>query len=131
MPVGHAESRSRVRDAGPATQPQEPGQIARSHPANSRGLEATGSEIAGTDHQIGGSGNDGPQRGRQVLRVMLPVAVDLSGNLVSMLASPQISRLDGAADAEVDGQRQDQCPRFSSDRCGRVGRPIIDDADVP
>ncbi len=61
---------------------------------------------------------------------MLAVSVDLHRDVVSVAKRVEISRLHGAANAEVERKIQDERPCFASDPRSLILRAVVDDQCV-
>ncbi len=130
--IDHPEARGRVGDllAGDRREDDREDQVAEA--AAERHLVAGVTAEAGPVDHVGLLAA-GPQRVehlRQVLGLVLAVAVDLDGDVVAVSERVLVAGLHRAADAEVEGMAEDHRPFGLGLDDGFVGRAVVDDEDV-
>ena len=99
-------------------------------PARERRAVFADVEEAAPDDHVRRSARDRHEQRGQLGRIVLPVSVDLDGDVEAVVARVPVSGLHGAADAEVEGQPHDERTVRARPRPGSVGRPVVDDEDL-
>ena len=82
------------------------------------------------DHHVGLAALERREQARQLLRVVLAVAVETEDDLVAVLERVLEAGLDRTADAEVEREPDDRSAGRGGDLGGRVGRAVVDHHDV-
>src|SRR5439155_9847190 len=100
-PVDGAEAGGRVRNALADDQRDHTGEVPNSDSAGEGAAIELFACEAGADHEIGAALDDRDDQPKEVLRIVLPVAVDLDGEVEIVLERVLVSRLHRAADAQV------------------------------
>src|SRR5205807_7344390 len=102
--VRDLEARGRVGDAAADEQRHRPGEDADRLPAGPRRPVALAADEPRADRDVGVPGEDRPGEDVELTWVVLTVAVDAKREVEALLMCVPVAGLDGAADAEVEGQ---------------------------
>ena len=129
-PVHGPEARGRVGDALAHDHRDECREDPDSDPAAEGASVVAVSDEAGADDHVRAPVDDRLQQRRDLVRIVLAVAVDLHGEVEAVLERVLVAGLDRAADPEVEGEPDDPRARLGGEPGGRVGRAVVDDEDL-
>jgi len=91
---------------------------------------ATGPEETTADDHVRPIGGDRLEQTGQLARVVLPISVDLDGDVEAVVARVLVAGLDCPADADVVRKARDESACALSLGLGTVRRPVVDDEDL-
>jgi hypothetical protein len=127
--VGGAEAGGTVGDEQAAEHVEDGFEQPRAEAAHDRLVIMPGLEKARADDEVAIAAGEVIDEFDDFGRAVLSVAVDLDGDVVAVQCGVAVAGLHRAANAEVEGQRDDDGGRGDAFG-GVVGRAIIDDEDV-
>ena len=130
LPVDGPEPRCRVGDLGANEQRDDCGEDVDADAPQAGPAVPAARREARADHEVRATLEQRLEQTRDLARIVLPVSVDLDGNLEPVLEGVLVPGLNRSADSDIEGKVHDGNPGRQSNLRRRVGRGVVHHDDL-